>query len=1110
MKTNRKMIRVCVCCAIFLLLSGAALTAKDEVVLKREPLTIPTYEIEKADLNPLYFTGRVYQGAQGHVYPYALYDILTDRKVNRSYDTLYLENQYLRIGVLPELGGRILEALDKTDNFDFFYRQHVVKPALIGMLGAWISGGVEWNIPHHHRPSTYMPIDWTTSVDKNGGKTIWVGETELRHRLKWSVGLTVRPENSVLEAHIKIMNRSPYIQSMLCWANVSVHCDENYQVIFPPTTQHGTGHSKVDFVDWPINKGIDYSWWKNHTDQFRSVFAWDFKEDFLAGYDHAKQAGTVHYANHHIVGGKKFFLWGNHDRAKMWDQMLTDEDGCYLELMVGAWSDNQPDYSWIAPGEVRDFKQYWYPISGIKHVKSANLNGAVNLDRTAKDQVFIGFCPTKPYKNAKAVLTASGKTISADRFETAPGKPYTAVKSIDPAIKDQDLRVEFLSESGELLGSYNPPVLTPEPEPKPVEPTVAPSEYKTNEELYLAAMRIEQFHNAQLDPMPYYEEVLRRDPADARVNTALGIRFSRQGKWELAQKHLETAIKRLGHNYTVLRDGEPHYYLGEVYRNLKETQKAKDQYWKAIWTMNYQSAAYFALARIAAEEKNYSEGLHLIDESLNTNGRNTKALLLKAYLLRKTGEKETAAAVLNDILAKDPLDYQALAEKSFLEKGNASFLKNAEKTRGGDLIRLQEMLEMAVDYSNFGAYDESNALLKSAIALGKPYANSPMPYYYIGWNLLKKNPKDIRSASAYFKSGSSRSSDYCFPFRLEEIDLFETVIKLFPKDSSAHYYFGNLLYYLEQKDRGIAQWEAAVQFKPDLGRAWRNIGFAYDRKNDLKKAVAAYEKSLSCDKSDPRVFTELDIIYAKLFKPAQERLDLMEKSLPVILKHDDAVIRLVGLYNETGNCEKAIEIFKTRHFHVWEGGRAVHNIFVDSHLIRGLQNRNEKKFDAAVKDFEDAQTYPANLEVGRTIGGGQNAKVFYFLGTAYDAMGDKEKAKSAYEKSVNKENEPETLVSELTFFRIMSLKKLGKKAEAQDLLDQFKAAVKKEMETKKKIDEFSKFGEEGTAIERLARLNYYVGLAAFAEGKKDQMNQSIDEALKLNPNLIWPKLIRNE
>jgi len=344
-----------------------------EVILQEKEMIIPTYEIGEPDRNPIFYTGRAYQGAQGHVYPYPMMDKLTDNRVNKRYKVIILENKYVQIMILPEIGGRIFSAVDKTNNYNFFYRQHVIKPALIGMLGAWISGGVEWNAPHHHRATTFMPIDYTFEENPDGSKTVWIGEIELRHRMKWIIGITLHPDKSYLEVTFKIFNRTPFAHSFLYWANPAVHAGPNYQVIFPPSTEYATYRGKNQFSHWPISqeiftgvdyRGVDISWWKNHPAP-TSFFAWNYEDDFFGGYDHGKQAGTAYYANHHIAPGKKFFLWGNGPQGRMWDKILTDEDGPYLELMAGAYSDNQPDYSWIQPYEVKTAKQYWYPIREI-------------------------------------------------------------------------------------------------------------------------------------------------------------------------------------------------------------------------------------------------------------------------------------------------------------------------------------------------------------------------------------------------------------------------------------------------------------------------------------------------------------------------------------------------------------------------------------------------------------------------------------------------------------------------------------------------------------------------------------------------------------------------
>ena len=388
----------------------AYLRAADASSVKvwEENVVIPTYPAGPPEPNPMFYLGRQSQGAEGRIYPYPFYDTLTSIKVNKTYKMVYLENEYIRIGILPEIGGRIFEGVDKTNGYNFFYRQHVIKPALIGLIGAWISGGIEWNIPHHHRASTFIPVQHSVEEGTDGSKTVWVGELEVRHRMRWAVGYTLRPGRAYLEAQLRIVNRTPVVNTMLCFANVAVHVNENYQVLFPPGTQYATYHAKREFTAWPFStskfagadfsKGVDISWYKNNISS-NSFFAWNYEDDFFAGYDHGKEAGLMSVADHHVAPGKKLWTWGIGPRGRAWDKILTDEDGPYAELMVGAYSDNQPDYSWLQPYETKSFSLNWYPFRDIGGVKKANLEAAVNLE-VAKGTAKVGFYTTAAHPEA--------------------------------------------------------------------------------------------------------------------------------------------------------------------------------------------------------------------------------------------------------------------------------------------------------------------------------------------------------------------------------------------------------------------------------------------------------------------------------------------------------------------------------------------------------------------------------------------------------------------------------------------------------------------------------------------------------------------------------------
>jgi len=572
-----------------------------------EPLVIPTYEVGKADPNPRFYTGRTYQGAQGRVYPYPMLDVLTDSRKDKTYKAAYLENKYVKICILPEIGGRVFTALDKTNDYDFLYRQHVIKPALIGMLGAWISGGIEWCIPHHHRATTFMPVDYTLQENADGSKTIWVGETELRHRMRWLVGITLYPEKSYMEATIKIINRTPFVNSILCWANVAVHANENYQVIFPPSTEYATYHGKNQFAQWPIShefysgvdytRGVDLSWWKNHPSPI-SFFAWNYQDDFFAGYDHGKEAGTAYVSNHHIAPGKKLWEWGPGPRGQMWDKILTETDGPYIEIMAGAYSDNQPDYSWIQPYEVKIIKEYWYPLRKIETVKNANLKAAVNLEVTERNTAKVGFNTTSAYKNALVLLKAEDKVVFRQRINIGPDRPFLKEVALAADVREKYLRVSLQSSSGEELIAYKPVEKEGAPMPKPVEPPPAPEDIKTIEELYLTGLRLEQFHSAALEPYPYYEEALKRDPYDSRVNTELGILYCKRGMFKEAQEKLNQAIERLTKNYTSPKSGQAHYYLGLALKFQGKYDAAYDAFYKATWSSGLHTAGYYNLTEI--------------------------------------------------------------------------------------------------------------------------------------------------------------------------------------------------------------------------------------------------------------------------------------------------------------------------------------------------------------------------------------------------------------------------------------------------------------------------------------------------------------------------------
>lgn len=1088
------------------LLSVRHVWAADTVRVSEESITIPTYLIGPADPNPQFYSGGASQGAEHRIYPYPLYDNLTTEKKDKSYQIVYLENEYIRVGILPEIGGKIFEAIDKTNGYNFFYRQHVIKPALISLLGAWISGGVEWDVPHHHRATSFLPVQYSTESASDGSKTVWVGELELRDRMRWAVGITLHPGKSYLEASFRMINRTPVPTSMLCFSNVAVSVNDDYQVIFPPSTQYVTYHAKVEFATWPIGSGrfrgtdftgVDESWYKNHFNS-NSMFAWNYTDDFFAGYDHGKHAGTMSIADHNVVPGKKFWTWGNGPRGRMQDTLLTDSDGPYIELMVGAYSDNQPDYTWLAPYESRQWTQYWYPFRDINGVKNANTEAAVNLD--VKDgQVRVGFYSTSPHAQATARLTLKDQVLFSEEVAINPGKSFVKQIKLPAGADEHDLKASLLVNGKELV-SYSPVKLTAQPAPTPYVPPEAPEQIKTNEELYLAGLRIDAFHNPQMEPEPYWEEALKRDPNDVRVNTVLAINQIKRAQYADAEKHLRAAVERAGGNYTTPKDGEPFYYLGLALRGQGKVDEADVQFQKATWSGAWRSAAYFESAQIASLRGNYDDALTLADRSLLADGANIRAITLRSAMMRHLGRPNDALGNTAYRLV-DPLDARAAAERYFVSRDGGASLETLK-----DIFATapNAQLETAIEYMNAGLWEDATKVLKIGI---EPQAGkakvSPLVYYDLAYCAQKLN--DARMAGEWFAAGAKASSDYVFPFQREQIDVLEAAMAANPADAHASYYLGNLLFDW-QPQRAVELWEKSVAGGADFPVVYHNLATAYTRANQRDKALAMLEKAAGLG-GNAMIFRDLDQLYEENGVAPLKRLALMESHQPVI-DRDDVIAREINLKIVAGKADDALKLLQSRFFHVWEGSGqyAVGDSWTNALLSRGQEKIQKQQFAEALADFQMALKLPSNLTEA-TLPQAREPEIQYWIGVAYGGMKQPDSAKAAWQKSVDfAAPAPDArgrggrgargagslaagtrVVDAVPFYQAGSLERLGQTDRAKAIYQQLIDAGKHQLES-----------ADAQGKSRVADAHYLIGLGEAGLNHLDVARAEFQQAIQLS------------
>ena len=1090
--------------------------AQSSVTIREVDEVIPTYGMDAPNPNPMFFFGQNSQGAEGRIYPYPYYDNLTNVKSDKTYHLIYLENEYLKISVLPEIGGRLFSGLDKTNNYDFIYRQHVIKPSLIGLLGAWISGGIEWNIPHHHRATTFVPVQWSKEEHPDGSKTIWVGELEIRQRMSWAVGYTLRPGSSVLECSVRILNRTPMVNNMLCFANVAVAPNDTYQVIFPPTTQWSTGHSKTVFNPYPLVDSLDISWYKNNS-KSASWFCWNYQEDFIAGYDHGKNTGTMSVSDHNIVPGKKFFTWGVNS---MWDKILTDNDGPYLEIMVGAYSDNQPDYSWLQPFEERSFEMNWYPFRGIDGVKNANLDAAVNLE-VKNNSATYGFYTTKAYSNATAQLKEGNTVLAEEKISINPGKPYSKEFRLPAGIDEHDIRAS-LTVNGKELIAYSPVQLQPEPRPVPVVTPLAPENIKNDEELFLAGQRIFQIQNPTLDADPYYEELLKRDPGNVSANTGMGILDLKDGRFSSAERHFKKAIERLTFQYTAPKNAEPLYYLGVALKAQGKTDEAFTAFYKSTWIQEWKSPSYFSLAEISTLRGDFNAALNFVDRSLDANALNVRAYGLKATILRHLDRTQEAVDLLTFAAAKtDPLDVRLMAEKWFTKKD----AKTTQTLVTTMITHPATAQELAAEYENAGLWQDGlDVLLKVIEAMPNKESISPLVYYYLGD--FSEKTGNTKSAGEYRHQAALQSAEYVFPFQYELIPVLRRAMEINPQDARAPYYLGNLLYD-GQPEEAIAMWEKSAALDSAVPMVWRNLSVAYSHEpggeNSINKAISALEKAIALNDIYPEHFSELDKFYQSTGTPLEKRLAVFEKNQKVVAKKDESFGALINLKTAVGKPKEAISLLKGRVFIIAEGGSEFSSgqAWVDAHLIIGLKHYHNKRYKEALADFEAAVNLPENLRSEQQ--GFRQDELNYWTGCACAALGEIEKAHQLWEKIATKRKERTSQgggggqhleiirasQGEQLYYQALAKQKLGSTEESEDvfreLIDSGTAALRQGEESTPSV--VTPVSSEGQSIRSItAMAHYYRGLGYIGLDDKAKAREEFNIALKYLPDYLSARI----
>lgn len=1092
-----------------------------EVKAWEEIVMLPTYGIGKEEKNPIFLEKRVYQGSSGSVYPYPVVEKIEDEKHDRPWRAFFIENEYIKLMILPELGGRIQMAYDKVKKRHFVYYNQVIKPALVGLTGPWISGGIEFNWPQHHRPSTYLPTDCMIEEFPDGSKTIWCSEVERMFRTKGMAGFTLYPGKAYIEIKAKVYNRTPFPQTFLWWANPAVVVNKDYYSVFPPDVNAVFDHGKRAVSSFPIatgeyykvdySAGVDISRYKNIPVP-TSYMAINSKFDFVGGYEEHIEAGLLHVADHHVNAGKKQWTWGNGDFGQAWDRNLTDEDGPYIELMTGMYCDNQPDFTWLQPYEEKSWVQYFMPYQKVGMVKNATRDALINLQPVEDGRMKVILYTTSAHREVRVMLTntVNGKIYLDALTAVSPENSYTEIVACDTQ-KMEDLKLTVLDEKGKVPVSYQAAKPEIRPIPEPAKAALDPKKIASMEQLFLTGHHLEQYRHATYLPMDYYMEALSRDESDIRCNNAVGLLLMRRGRFAEAQKYFDRAIKTQTERNPNPYEGEPYYNLGWSKKMQGDIDGAYDAFFKATWNAAWQDSGYMGLAQIDMIREDYANGLDHIDRSLYRNWLNHKGRQLKVSFLRKTGDFAKAEALINDSLAMDKFNMGCRFESYLIHtlQGNTEAAA-AAKAEMKALMRgaVHSYLEYAIDYASAGMYEEATQLL-SFVAEGNE-ATYPMVYYALGYFASKMGKKD--EALNLYKKAETMCPDYCFPNKLEEVLMLNDAMLLNP-GAKAPYYLGNFHYAARIYDEAITCWEKSASIDDTYPTVLRNLSLAYyNKQHNPQKALATLEKAYNLDTTDARILMELDQLYKKLRYPHRQRLDFLEAHADVVEQRDDLCIERITLYNQLGEYQKAYDLINSRKFHPWEGGEGkVTSQYLLCRVELAKIAIREGRFDDAIRLLKETEKYPDNLGEGKLSMAEEN-DIHYWMGCAYEGLGEEALAKEYFTKATKGSAEPAIAFfyndqqPDKIFYQGLAWRKLGEEDKARSRFNRLIKHGEKHLFDKVKIDYFAVslpdllIWDDDLNVRNQIHCNLVMGMGYLGLGDKEQARKFLSEVTRLDIN----------
>ncbi|HNQ24195.1 MAG TPA: DUF5107 domain-containing protein [Phycisphaerae bacterium] len=969
---------------------GPARTSSAEVKVWEGTITVPTYTWED-DVNPKFWAlETATKVARNAIYPYTMQDHLFRTKVDRTYKALFLENEYLKVTCVPQFDGRLHSVLDKTTGQEMFHLNSVIKPSMIAMRGAWISGGVEWNAgPQGHTVTCVSPVDALLGQNADGSAYLEVSNIEKSQRTQWTVRVTLHPGKAYLDERIELFNPTDGLCPYYFWNCTAFPNRPGTRFIFPMTL--GTDHTGTKYFFWPVNEGRDLTWLKNH-ETWASIFACRCTFDFFGAYDVEADRGVVQAADHHYLSGKKAWTWGQWDYGLVSQKNLTDEDGPYIEVQSGPLP-TQSDYGALWPRDVVSWQEYWYPVHGLgEGFEFATQDLAVQTTR-ADGRLELRLIATARFPAARCRITQDGRSLVDQRVDLGPEEPQVVALANAPS---SPVDITVTTGNDVVLAQFTSPLPVPVVLP-PAASTAKGDEELTAEESYLRGRKYDLEINRP-QAQEYYEKALAQDPGNVRALCGLAVLALEVGDYVKALPSLEHAVTRDP------QDGRAWYFQGVAHLKLGHEEEALRCADQAARCFGAHALGRDLAGRAYLRRHEAGKALEAFAEAArcNPSDRRTRDhLLIARYACNDERVWEDAQRQL----AENPTD---LLLRELLALRSAEELKRFATDVHNYVGEVEfETLQMSLVFADLGLQAEALRLLKAVCVDGVPAEQrSPLPLYHVAY--WAAGVHDEATARACLSEARTRYRDFDFASHPDSAAVLEYAVTQQPDDAHAHYHLGNLYAHLGRLEEAAEHWRAAGELQPSLSIAWRNLGL-YTRvvAKDLTQAATLYGRAIAARPSDQTLYRDRAEILIEDGKRSEAIQSL--ESMPVD-KHRraDVTLLLAQAYWDEQRLDEAIGLLEsTPYFVAWEGQATTWIIFNKTHVARGRARYEKGDFAAALADFDAALTYPENLGVGRS-NQPEHATALYGRGQALAALGRHEEAKAAWkEGAAGAEGSPE-------------------------------------------------------------------------------------------------------